>query len=239
MTKRVRITCQDCLVPYLAGPGGKYCPGCRWKHRGKKTKKYVWTDEKDALLRQRYDGKVPNRSKAIASQLGWPCWVIRKRAAALGLCTPWPADRKDWTREEEAFLEQHAGTRHVNWLRRKLNRSLTSVVLKIKRMGFSRSRSDGYSLRDLEACFGIDHHGIERWVREGKLKVRHWNPEHPAKGGMWFVTQSAVLRFVRTHPMAFRLDKVDQVWFLDLVLGGNLLDRSHDHCEIAMEAEAV
>jgi hypothetical protein len=236
MHPKVPIQCHDCRAEFLGTTQAKYCPACRWTHRGRKTKKYIWTAEKDALLTARYDGKIRNRTLVIANQLGWPKWVITKRAAHLGLCYPWLPDRKDWTPEEEAFLEQHAGTRHVNYLRRTLKRSLTSVTLKLKRMGLRRRMADGYCLRDLCDCFGVDHHSIERWVRDGKLKVGRWNPD-AGQHAMWCAQQRDVLKFVRAYPLAFRLDKVDQVWFLDLVLGGNLLGRTSRHED--QEAEAV
>lgn len=221
---KVPLICQDCRADYHGLPGGRFCPVCRWRHRGRQTKMYVWTPEKDQLLRDRYDSKVRNRAREIARQLGWPAWVIKKRASSLGLSHPWPADRRDWTPDEERYLEEHAGRRHVNWLSKHLKRSLTSTVLKLKRMGLRRRVSEGYTLCDLQACFGTDHHVIERWVREGKLQVSRRNPDAPeAPRHAWQVSDRAVLRFVREHPLAFRLDKVDQVWFMDLVMGGGLL----------------
>jgi hypothetical protein len=35
-------------------------------------------------------------------------------------------------------------------------------------------------------------------------------------------TETELRRFVREHPMAFRLDKVDQLWFMDLVFEGQI-----------------
>ena len=41
---------------------------------------------------------------------------------------------------------------------------VTSVVLKFKRIHLCRSVGDGYTLRDLQDCFGVDHHLIGRSV---------------------------------------------------------------------------
>jgi hypothetical protein len=112
------------------------------------------------MLRARYDGKVRGRPAEIAAVFVWPVWVIKKRAAALGLS--YPVDRKDWTAEETNFLLDHAGTRTSHWISKQLKRSETSVVLKFKRMKISRRVSDGYTLRELELCFGVDHRSIER-----------------------------------------------------------------------------
>lgn len=49
--------CEDCGRKYQAQTG-RYGPECRWKHRGKNPKKYVWTAERDQVLREKYDGRV-------------------------------------------------------------------------------------------------------------------------------------------------------------------------------------
>lgn len=211
--------CRDCGRPFKGGPPAKYCPECRWRHRGRKVKKYDWTPERDALLRARYDGKVRNRSTEIARLFGWPAWVIKKRAGHLGLC--YPIERKDWTAEETDFLLEHAGRRTSLWIARQLRRSETSVVLKFKRMKISRRVRDGYTLRTLEMCFGVDHHSIERWVREGKLSVRKRHTKRPLQ--IWKATDEQILKFIVENPTSFRLDKVDQVWFMDLITSGGLI----------------
>lgn len=218
--------CKDCGKPFLAAHA-VYCPACRWKHRGRKAKKYAWTPERDQLLRERYDGKVKGRAASIGECLGWPAWVIKKRAQELGLAHPWPADRRNWTRQEERFLVNHAGSRHLHWLAAQLKRSETSVVLKLKRMQISRRWREGYTLRDLELCFGCDHHAIDRWIRKGWLQGHRRGTRRTGPGGRghgpadaWYFTDDDLLSFVRAYPAEFRLDKVDQPWFLDLVLGG-------------------
>lgn len=196
--------------------------------------KYIWTPERDQLLRERYDGKVKGRAAAIAAGFGWPRWVVAKRAAQLGLC--YPADRREWTATEERFLWQHAGRRHVHWMTARLGRSESSVVLKLKRMKISRAWREGYTVRDLELCFGCDHHGIDRWIRKGWLHGRRRGTRRNGRGGRgggpadaWYFTDEDLLHFIRAYPMVFRLDKVDQQWFLDLVLNGSQATAARPH----------
>lgn len=219
---KLQISCRDCQGLFLATAAARYCPDCRWKHRGKKAKKYPWTPERDATLRARYDGKVRGNPAQVAALFGWPTCVIKKRAAALGLC--YAIDRRDWTEEETAFLMDHAGDRTSGWISKQLKRSETSVVLKFKRLKISRRVRDGYTLRDLEMCFGVDHRVIERWVREGKLYVRKRHTARPLQ--VWKATDENILQFIVENPMAFRLDKVDQVWFLDLITSGGLIRKA-------------
>jgi hypothetical protein len=215
---KVTRVCIDCQTVFLAGATSRFCPVCRWRHRGRKPKKYLWTLDRDRVLRERYDGKIRNRSVEIARAFGWPTWVIKKRAGILGLC--YPIDKHPWRSEEIDVLDEWTGRKTSNWIAKRLHRSEASVILKQKRLHMSRRIRDGYTLRDLEMCFGCDHHSIERWVREGKLQIKRRGTARVGKqGDVWKVTDADVKGFIQAHPTAFRLDKVDQVWFLDLVFG--------------------
>lgn len=227
---KARKPCMDCGRKFIGGPPARWCRDCRWKHRGRRAKKYVWTPERDQVLQERYDGKVKGRAAEVARAIGWPRWSITRRAAALGLC--YPVDRKDWTPTEERFLWNHAGRRLTRWIARQLGRSESSVVLKLKRMKISRRFREGYTLRDLELCFGCDHHPIDRWIAKGWLTGRRRGTRRSAAPGNkgphdpWVFTDASLLRFIQAHPLAFRLDKVDQVWFLDLLLDGAVIKRA-------------
>ena len=204
--------CRDCGGTFTAGPYARWCPDCRWKQRGR-TGKFLWTPERDDLMRRRYDSRVKGRVAEIATILQFPKWAVTRRAQLLDLAHT--VDRKEWMPKEEKFLLEYSGRRHLGWLARKLDRPLSSVTNKMKRMKISRAWQEGYTLRDLELCFGCDHHGIERWVREGQLQIsrRGTRSAHDA----WYVTDRQILAFLFTHPSAFRIDKVDQVWFMDLM----------------------
>ena len=228
--------CQEpgCRNRFMGGPAARYCPNCRWRHRARKLK-WIWTPERDQILRDRYDGRVKGRAGEVARSLNFPRWAVAKRAAILGLSHA--EHRKDWTPKEERFLWEHAGSRHVYWMAKQLRRTLTSVVLKLKRMRISRRWREGYTLRELELCFGCDHHAIDRWIKDGWLRGRRRGTHRTGPGGRgngpadpWVFSDAGLLRFIQAHPLAFRLDKVDQLWFMDLVLNGAVIKR-------ALEAE--
>ena len=215
-------SCKDCRKPFLGTKTAQYGPCCRWKHRGQIRKKYEWTADRDELLRTRYDGIIKGRAAEIATVLGWPTWVIKRRAAELGLT--YHLDPKPWTKEEEAFLLEHVGSRLLPWIARQLHRSVTSVKMKCRHMELSLRYREGYTLRELELCFGCDHRVIEGWVREEKLHIRRRGTERAHDA--WYVTDTDLLRFITDHPLAFPLRKVDQFWFMDLVTGGGLVRKA-------------
>ena len=210
--------CQGCGRPFTAGPFAKWGPCCRWKQRGRRPSLVPWTPEADQVLRERYDSRTRGRAGELAKALGRRAWEVKRRARELGLAFP-RAAWKDWTPEEVALLEASAGVRHVNWIARRLRRSLTSVVLKLKRLHLSRRIREGYTMRDLELALGLDHRKIARLVDDGKLKAAH---RSPAPRERWIFTNRDVLACLRRHPTCFRLDRVDQLWFLDLVFKGRI-----------------
>ena len=40
------------------------------------------------------------------------------------------------------------------------------------------------------------------------------------------MSDADLLRFITEHPLAFRLDKVEQTWFMDLITSGGLLRKA-------------
>ena len=217
--------CEECDRPFevaRAHSATRICLRCRYRGRRNKKSKWVHTEASDAFIREKYNVRVLGRAAEVAAELGWPKWVISKRAQVLGLT--YPHDSRAWSKKDVDFLLDWVGDRDVHWIARKLERSLTSVVLKLKRLRISRRVSQGYTLRSLCLCFGTDHHVVDRWVREGKIRVTYGIAAGANR--RWKVPEVEVVRFVREHPMAFRLDKVDQPWFLDLfvIKGKSLLD---------------
>lgn len=199
----------------------KYCPKCRDDRKSipSPRKLYHWTPERDAVLLQHYDSRVKGRAVELAKRIGFPCWLVKRRAAHLGLTRLTTESRQPWTKVDEAILENWLGRRTLEQIRKRFfsSRTLTSLVMKVKRMGFSRRvDSEGYTINELEQAMGHDHRRIHRWVREGRLKAKRQGAVHEQS---WIFTPAAVLEFVKNNPTAFHLDRVDQLWFLDLVFG--------------------
>jgi hypothetical protein len=205
--------CLDCQRP-TGKRYAKYCDTDRWRHRGKK-RTYRLTPEAEAYLRGHYKPAVNGSAQKCAAVLGVPKWRACKWAAELGLTTGvYRRNSPDWTREQDAFLEKHAGRRHVNWISKQLGRSITAVQVRIKRLSLSRL-PDGYGQSEVAQAFGVSRDTVERWHRMGLLRS-HFKP---LEGQPYRFTDRELLEFIRNHPTAFQLSKVEPVWFLDLVLG--------------------
>jgi hypothetical protein len=212
---KITHVCKGCREDFIGHVGATLCKKCRipvsrkqaWDGR----RKYVWTLERDQLLRDHYN----HNATAIAARYfpGWPKWAIVKRAADLGLCR---TKEKPWTKGEDAFIREHAGERTAQWMSRQIRRTTTAIVVRLKRLQISRRiQADGMTMGQLEKALGIDHRVIAGWARSGRLKGT-WRAnanEHER----WEFQEPDVADFILAYPSAFRLDRVEPVWFMSLM----------------------
>ncbi len=183
--------------------------------------KYRWRSEFDEYLKAHYFGGLNRRFRVLNRMIrmtGLPRWYIKRQAARLGLTMH--VDRKPWTRAELDVLDDLVGRVSAATIGKRLHRPVSSVVNKCKRLRISRRVRDGYTMRDLELCLGEDHHKISAWIKNGWLQVRlQGTRRHDGNGrDIHRIREKDILDFLRSHPQEINLGKVDQTWFLDLVL---------------------
>jgi hypothetical protein len=183
--------------------------------------KYTWRPEYDAHLKAHYFGGLNRRFQVLNRMVrltGLPRWYIKRQAARLGLTMK--MDRSPWTPAELKLVEHLVGRVSAATIAKRLHRPESSVVNKLKRLGTSRRVREGYTMRDLEQCLGEDHHKISVWIANGWLRDRpQGTNRHGGNGNdIHRIREKDVLHFIKNHPQEINLGKVDQVWFLDLVL---------------------
>jgi hypothetical protein len=207
---------------YGAPPSeARYCSKCRANRRRSARLKYTWRPEYDAYLKAHYFGGLNRRFQVLNRMIrltGLPRWYIKRRAARLGLTMH--MDRRQWTRAELNVLEDLVGRVSAATITKRLHRPMSSVVNKCKRMRISRRVRNGYTMRDLEMCLGEDHQKIAGWIKNGWLHDRlQGTRRHNGNGrDIHRIREKDILRFIKNHPQEINLGKVDQTWFLDLVL---------------------
>ena len=183
--------------------------------------KYTWRPEYDAHLKAHYFGGLNRRFQVLNRMVrltGLPRWYIKRQAARLGMTMK--MDRRPWTQAELELVEHLVGRVSAATIAKRLRRPESSVVNKLKRLGTSRRVREGYTMRDLEQCLGEDHHKISIWIANGWLRDRlQGTNRHGGNGNdIHRIREKDVLHFIKNHPQEINLGKVDQVWFLDLVL---------------------
>jgi hypothetical protein len=218
--KHPKITqvCKACREDFVGHVGAKHCPKCMSKERGKRIwdgrRKYEWTPERDQLLRDHYKRNATEIAKQFFP--GWPKWAITHRVQQLGLAR---TKEKPWTKAEDAFLLEWAGVHTPTWMQKQLtNRTVTAIVVRLKRLNVSRRiQSDGLTLMQLEQALGVDHRHIAAWWKSGRLKGRRRETDRIVQGDPYVFEESDVAEFLLANPSAFRLDRVDQAWFMGLM----------------------
>jgi hypothetical protein len=183
--------------------------------------KYIWRPEYGAYLKAHYFGGLNRRFRVLNRMIrltGLPRWYIKRQAARLGLTMH--MDRKPWTRAELDVLENLVGRVSSATIAKRLRRPESSVVNKLRRLGSSRRVRNGYTMRELELCLGEDHYKIAGWIKNGWLQDRlQGTRRHNGNGNdIHRIREKDILSFIKTHPQEINLGKVDQTWFLDLVL---------------------
>lgn len=183
--------------------------------------KSAWRPEFDAFLKAQYYGGLTRRFHVLNHMIrvtALPRWYIKRQVARLGLTMR--MDRKRWTQAELDLLERLVGRLSAATIAKRLHRPESSVVNKLKRLGSSRRVREGYTMRDLEQCLGEDHRKISAWIASGWLPDRlQGTKRHDGNGrDIHRIREKDILAFIKQHPQELNLGKVDQVWFLDLVL---------------------
>jgi hypothetical protein len=199
----------------------KYCLKCRAERRRQAKAKYQWHPEYEAYLRAQYHGGLNRRFQVLnrmMREIGLPRWYIKRQAARLGLTMR--TDRRPWTAAEMDLLERLVGRLSTATIAKRLHRPESSVVNKLKRIGTSRRVRNGYTMRDLEMCLGEDHHKIQQWIASGWLRdTLQGTRRHDGNANdIHRIREKDILNFIKNHPQEINLGKVDQTWFLDLVL---------------------
>ena len=199
----------------------QYSSACREQRERFTKSKYVWREEYDAYLRRHYFGGLNRRFQVLNQMVrltGLPRWYIKRQAARLGLTLH--MDRRPWTASEMNLLDKLVGRVSSATIAKRLHRPESSVVNKLKRIGTSRRVRNGYTLSELELCLGEDHHKITPWIKNGWLQNRlQGTRRHDGNGNdIHRIREKDIFTFIRNHPQEINLGKVDQTWFLDLVL---------------------
>lgn len=188
--------------------------------------KYVITPEMHARIEKVYKRDTGNgQVAALARALNLPRWRVTRYAIRQG----WVAKQKKepcWTEEETEKLQKLARyTPEV--IQRKMreagyNRSVTAIVLKMKRMRM-RQNLNGQSARSLAECLGVDVHFVTRAIRLGKLKAtRRGTARTRAQGGdHWYILDQHIHEYIMNYLNEIDIRKVDKYWFVDIVAGGD------------------
>lgn len=131
-------------------------------------RKYVMDDRAVLLLRQRYDS-TPEAITYLSGVLGVLRYTLKRWAGVLGLSRSY--ESRPWSEADVRYLEGNYHHLHIATIAKHLNRSVTAVALKAKRLRV-RKGDEGYTARGLADALGMDAHKVVSWIDAGALRAK-------------------------------------------------------------------
>jgi hypothetical protein len=183
-------------------------------------RKYAFTDKIDGEIERIYRDEPNKKSmRKLADKLGWPRWVLTKRAGDLGVArikeTPWSKAELDLLRELH-WMTPH--TMAGKFKERGFHRSKTAINLMLKRKD-ARADSGWWSPNLFAKAIGLDSHCITRWLELGWLPFEIKQLRSERQGGdMRAVREVDIYIFLVTHRHDYDLRKVNQQWLLSMLI---------------------
>jgi hypothetical protein len=159
-------------------------------------------------------------------KLGVAAWKVHRRAQFLGLAR---ASEQPWSEAEVEILRENRFYSNKEIQRRMrvagFTRSEMGILLKRKRLNLTtRNHEDGYTANALAGLLNVDAHGVTRWIHKGILRadMRETTRTDKQHGDGYWIRAREVRAFVFRFPEEIDLRKVDPVWFIALLRGGEI-----------------
>lgn len=189
---------------------------------GGRPQKWVLSDRGRELINALYDGTTA-RITLLERELRVPRNVVHHWACEMGLAR----NKRDmeWSAEDIAYLQQNYSKKSLNAISKHLKRSEQAIRYKAYKL--SISSYNHYTATDLKIAFGCRYERIQMWVSKGWLKG--FRKEKDAyRGDPWQFTEKAIRDFIIRHPSEIDQRRVDWLWFIDILAGGDGLGRLDD-----------
>ncbi|MBE7420650.1 MAG: helix-turn-helix domain-containing protein [Ideonella sp.] len=185
-------------------------------------RKYPAHERIDQAIRDGYASATQRGDiQRLADSLGRPKWWVQKRAAALCLTRTTRLHVRPWSREELEVLHAYAAC-DLKVIAQKLRgagfeRTPTACAIQLKRRRIDRMDPDTWSAPDLAELLGVHARTVADWIdRRGLRATKRERGPH----GVWMLKRRDVRAWIKSNPRYVDLRRVDQTWFMDLVLGG-------------------
>jgi transposase-like protein len=189
---------------------------------GQKCQKHFLDDAGRELLYKLYDGKTETITY-LAEKLNVPRETVKWWAGQCGLTRP----RRDWTPEEEEYLELHYGTMTIATIAMKLQRRGSDVQRKATEMALRRF-DDGYTAQSLAEALGVSNVTVINWIGKGWLRAEKRRSTPKRKGGIssddgfeaYYITDRSVRSFIINHRERVVPTQENWHWLVDVLAGG-------------------
>ena len=189
----------------------------------KQYEKFPPSDTVDAAIRRAYQSGKRGAVKELANRLGREYGWIKHRACELGL-RKMTRRGPNWSAAEDALLESLEGKAvsviYRTFRRAGFNRTQAGIQSHLYELGLSTNDPDTLTASGVAQVLGVDMHAVLRWIRTGALTAKRYHQTHQdTEPRAWRIKRGALRNFIRDHPTEVDLRKVNQLLFLELMLG--------------------
>lgn len=130
-----------------------------------------WSDKEVLYLKKWYNKKtITEISKILKRSYN----SVQAKAQKMNLCIPKDTERKEWTEEEEDYMERFYGKRGNDFIAKKFNRSVCSIRRKAQSMGLNAYIGEELYVKQVSYCFNCDSRVINRWIDKFNLPYREY-----------------------------------------------------------------
>lgn len=188
--------------------------------------KHKWTDEEREIVRRDYKGTMAS-AIAIARCLSYLTgsevtkYAVKGQVQRLGIAKQ--LDRRPWTPEEDERLGELITRCAPAKVAKLMGRSENAVVVRSKRLGYSRRVRDGwYTAKDVSEILGVDHKWVVKRIELGVLRATYHFPNcSPKKNGShcWHIKEADLTQFIRRYPQELTGRNVDLIVVVELLAG--------------------
>lgn len=180
-------------------------------HGGGSRQKYILDERGRRLMLALYDG-TSARIDELQRQLGAPRYLIRRWAQKMKLTRG--SLGMHWRDEDIAYLKRYIKTKTLEEIADALRRTEESVRNKAYALGLLER--DAYTLKDICEGLGCVFLTASKWLERGWLKGTR-----RGETGFWNFTDAQIRAFIIAHPEEIDLRRVEKLWFIDILAGGN------------------
>jgi len=191
--------------------------------KGGSAYKHKWTDEERDIVRRDYNGHNQSAHQ-IAYRLSYVTGdkitfcAVKGQAAKMGILQN---KSRRWTEKEIEELAEMITRYAPITIAKRLHRSVNAVVVKSKRLSYSRRvRAGWFTKREVCEILGVDHHKVQKWIDSGELKASWHSNIKPAKNGgaCWCITERALRGFIIKHSFELIGRNVDLFQIVQVLL---------------------
>jgi hypothetical protein len=177
--------------------------------------KYVLDEPGRRLILALYDSST-ERLDELQRRLCVPRYVVKRWARELGVtCGP---GRSHWKPEEVEYLKRRFHKDRAEDIAKHLGCTVEHVRNKAYQLGLCQRHDESYTLAGVCEGLGCYHAKAKRWCDEGWLKgTRRTNH---ADNDPWTFSPKQIRDFIIAHPEEIDLRRVEKLWFIDILAGG-------------------